>query len=107
MEIKKRITAITKRLTPQIEASNTGVELANLATRFEELLNYAEEKEVRREESVRLGKPRSVRQLEKAQAAERNRADVQDRQQAESLADQAESQKPKVKVEAKAKSVAG
>ena len=55
MEIKKLLAKAGKRLTPQIEASNTAVELRQLATRFIELLDYAEAKETRRTESKKEG----------------------------------------------------
>jgi uncharacterized protein YaiL (DUF2058 family) len=47
MEIKKRLNAAAKRITPNIEASNTGLQLIEICARIEELLAYVEHREER------------------------------------------------------------
>lgn len=88
MEIKRRITAAAKRLTPEIEASNTGTQLNELTTRFEELLDYAEEKDLRRQEAVKTGMSFSQRAAKKRAAIEQKGKDIQAADEAEILADQ-------------------
>ena len=44
MEIKRRLNAVAKRITPEIEAMNISSEMKNMCKRFEELANYGEEK---------------------------------------------------------------
>lgn len=55
MQIKKSLADSAKRVTPYIEASNTGVELGRLAARIEELLTYVEAKELRDKERRETG----------------------------------------------------
>jgi hypothetical protein len=44
MEIKRRLTRIAKSLSPQIEVMNVATEMDRMCDRFEELVNYAQEK---------------------------------------------------------------
>ncbi len=92
MEIKRRLNAVAKRLTPEIEASNTGTQLAELATRFEELLAYAEEKDLRRAERDKTGKSFAQRAQENRDKIEKEGKDAQAADEAEILADQQQEQ---------------
>ena len=88
MEIKRRLNAIAKCMTPDIECMNIADEMRRMLTRFEELVAYADEKAARaKERAARGGKT-------KAQiSAERRAADakeIRDHQQAELEINQAD-----------------
>jgi hypothetical protein len=92
MEIKKSLNASAKRLTPQIEASNTGTQLRELADRIAELVDYAEAKEEKRAASVEAGLPFASREkLRREGISERDHV-VAARVQAEDEAEIAEDQ---------------
>jgi len=55
MQIKRSLNESAKRLSPEIEASNTGTQIAEHANRIAELIDYAEDKEARRKESEKTG----------------------------------------------------
>ena len=44
MEIKKRLNAVAKRLTPEIESMNMASQMIEMLNRFDEILDYCEEK---------------------------------------------------------------
>jgi len=54
MEIKRRLNAIAKDLTPEIESLNISQEMLQMCKRFEELVAYGHEK-VARAQHVRNG----------------------------------------------------
>ena len=92
MEIKKSLNASAKRLTPQIEASNTGTQIAEHARRIVELVNYAEAKEEKRAKAEKEGLPFASREkLRRAGISERDHV-VAARVQAEDEAENAEDQ---------------
>lgn len=45
MELKKRLSALAKRMSPQIEAMNPAYELRDIIKRAEEILDYCEAKQ--------------------------------------------------------------
>jgi hypothetical protein len=94
MEIKRSLNASAKRITPQIEASNTGTQLRELAKRIDELVTYAEAKDLKRAESEKAGLPFASReQLRRSGIKERDHvvaAQVQAEDEAEIAEDQAQ-----------------
>ena len=78
MEIKRMLHDSARRITPQIEVSNTGSQIKLLAERVAELLNYAEEKEERRKLSEKEGQPFAVRVTARRDAQIRERAEAQE-----------------------------
>ena len=44
MEIKRQLTALGKRMTPQVETMNVAVEIRGLVKRIDELVTYAQTK---------------------------------------------------------------
>jgi len=58
MEIKRRLNKIASRLTPQIEVMNIATEMQRMCQRFEELLDYGEEKV---EKAARKGETMAAR----------------------------------------------
>ena len=90
MELKRQLNAAAKRCTPEIEISNSGVQIKALADRIDQLLDYAEEKVERRKETEKTGMPFALRvsekrldtinQNKKAQAKEEKQI-MEDRQQ--------------------------
>jgi hypothetical protein len=88
MEIKRRFNEAAKRLTPQIEASNTGAELRRIAERVHELLTYAEAKEVRRQESVATGMSFAQRTQARIQGDIQKGRDIQEADELEHMQDQ-------------------
>ncbi len=89
MEIKRRLTKLTKRLSPQIESMNVAVEMQRMCTRFEELVNYAQEKIDRAEE--RKGGTLARAADERRRAALKVVAEAQKKESDANLADQRES----------------
>jgi len=88
MEIKKRLNAAAKRLTPEIESMNVAVEIRERLKRIEELIDYAEQKiegSAHKKESAGVATDRARR--EEAQRI----ADVQDEQALENAKDQQQS----------------
>lgn len=88
MEIKRRLTAIAKSMSPQIEVMNVAVEMSRLADRFEELVRYAQEKTDRAAE--RKGKTLGQEAYERRQAADKEIADHQTAELEENQRDQQE-----------------
>jgi len=68
MDIKKRLNAAAKQLTPEIEASNTGIQIREHTARIEELLVYAADKEKREAQRKETGLSYQARE-EKRRAA--------------------------------------
>ena len=91
MEIKRRLNALAKTMTPEIEAMNVGREMKQLCKRLERLVAYAEEK-IARSAQRKAAKEKTLGQ----QAKDRHEAETKvifDHQTAESdanLADQKE-----------------
>ena len=85
MEIKKRLNAAARRLTPAIEAMNVGVEMKQHTTRIEELITYAEQKI-----SASESRPQTLgqRALHEQDAEREAIAKVQDEEARENAADQ-------------------
>lgn len=89
MEIKRALTRLANRMTPQIEVMNVATEMRQLLERFEALLDYADEKNARSSERKGHTIGRHVAEARAAKDKE-----VVDHQTAESninLADQQES----------------
>lgn len=101
MEIKRRMTKLASRLSPQIEVMNVGVEMSRLMDRFEELVNYAEEKITRSAE--RAGNTIGKQVAEKRAAADKQIVDHQTAEAEENLKDQQESFDERNKVVEKSK----
>lgn len=85
MEIKRKLTAAAKRITPAIEASNPGIELGRLADRIVEILDYSEEKA---ERASRRGVSMGVQVAENRRREAQEIEDVQTEAEREALADQ-------------------
>jgi hypothetical protein len=101
MEIKKRLTKLASRLSPQIEVMNVANEMNQLCNRFEELVTYAQTKIDRAAE--RGGKSMGVVQAEKRAAADQEIRDHQNKEANENLADQQEAFDERNKVVEKTK----
>lgn len=94
MEIKRRLTKIAKALSPQIESMNAGQEMNRLCDRFEELVNYCQEKIDRSAERKKAGlKPASAAVAEQRAADQKAITDHQEAEAAENLADQEEAKR--------------
>ena len=84
MEIKRKLNKLAKRITPEIEAMNMGIEMKRMCDRFEEILNYCEEKQ----ERAKRGGKSSGQIIAEKQAAGRNRIQkIHDEEAAEQLED--------------------
>lgn len=88
MEIKRRLTKIAGRLSPQIEAMNVAPEINRLAGRIDELITYAQTKIDRAAEND--GKSMGQVQAEKRAAADKVIRDHQTAEAEENLKDQQE-----------------
>lgn len=92
MELKRKLNALAKRMSPQIEAMNVNHEIHQHVNRISELIDYAEQK-IERSEQRKRDKEPTTGQV----ADDRNKANAKeqlDLQTAESdanLADQKES----------------
>ena len=83
MEIKRRLNRIAGRITPQIEVMNVADEMRRMCNRFEEILNYAEEKVTRaaeRKETVgalvdrqKKEKKAAIEEMQRAESEENMR----------------------------------
>lgn len=100
MEIKRRLTKIANRLTPQIEVMNVGQEMQRMCQRFEELVAYAEEKI---ERAATRGKTIGAIVQDARAAADKEVLDQQTAESDENLKDQQESFDERNKVIAKTK----
>ena len=89
MEIKRRITKLASRLSPQIEVMNVATEMSRMLDRFEELVNYAQEKIDRAVE--RKGNTIGKQSYEARAAADKVVSDHQTAESDENLRDQKES----------------
>lgn len=88
MQIKRRINAIAKRVTPFIETMNIAVEMDNMCKRFEELLDYGEAKELRHKEREKTGESLGQR-IDRERREEREEiARINQLDQEEALKDQ-------------------
>jgi len=88
MEIKRRLNKLASRLSPQIEVMNVATEMSRMCDRFEELLNYAQEKIDRTNE--RKGNTIGKQVAEKRAAADKEVEDQQMAEANENLRDQKE-----------------
>ncbi len=88
MEIKRRLVALSKTLSPQIEVMNVAVEMSRMCDRFEELVRYAQEKIDRAEE--RKGKTLGQQANERREAADKVISDHQTAEAEENQRDQQE-----------------
>lgn len=94
MEIKRRLSAIGKRLTPEIEAMNVSEQMVRMCNRFDELLDYCEEKIGRTKERQKTGEP-TIGQAAQARQHESRKAieEAQSAEAEENLKDQEEAAK--------------
>jgi hypothetical protein len=88
MEIKKRLNAAAKRLTPEIESMNCATEMHQLADRLDGLLDYAEQKIEQRKHTTKDGKTASQRTYEGLQDDRRNVQAIHSEEADAALADQ-------------------
>lgn len=89
MEIKRRLGALAKRMTPAIEAMNVANEMLQILQRFEELASYAEQKITRSEERIAAKlAPIGAQQDAKKKADAKEIADLHEAEQNELLQDQ-------------------
>lgn len=96
MQIKRRITKIASRLSPQIEVMNVGSEMMRMCDRFEELVNYAQEKLDRAAE--RQGNTIGRQVYEARAAADKIISDHQTAESNENLKDQEEAFRERNKI---------
>lgn len=87
MEIKRKLKALDKRMTPEIEAMNVGIEMNRCCDRMEELCNYAEEKI---ERAKRRGKTIGQQVDEARKTKDKEITDHQTAESEANLADQQE-----------------
>lgn len=85
MEIKKQLTALGKRVTPQIEVMNVATEMRQLLKRLDELITYAQTKIDRSAERKETIGAQVKRQKKEA---DDNIKKEQEREAKENLADQ-------------------
>jgi len=88
VEIKRRLNALAKSMTVEIEAMNVGVEMNRMCDRFEELVRYADEKIARAAE--RRGKTLGQQANERREAADKVISDHQTAEAEENQRDQKE-----------------
>ena len=88
MQIKRRINAISKRVTPFIESMNISVEMDNMCKRFEELLDYGEAKELRHKEREKTGQSLAMRIDQQRREEREHIAEINEREAEEQLKDQ-------------------
>ena len=101
MEIKRRLGALNKRMTPAIESMNVANEIKEKLRRIEELTTYAETKIARSEERKKNNiPPVGAQQDAKKKADAKEIADLHQAEQDEMLKDQ---QQHKAQPESKAK----
>ncbi len=87
MEIKRRLIAASKLLSPEIEAMNIGTELNHHVDRITELCNYGQEKLDR---AKLRSEAAGVKTAQDRKAAEKVIADAQQEESDKNLADQKE-----------------
>jgi hypothetical protein len=104
MEIKRRLNAVAKRITPEIEVMNPASEIRTLCSRLEELATYCEEKVERAAQSKAAGKTKG-QLADEAMKAERKRIkDIHDAEAKEAMEDrQQQKAQPESKPKKKAK----
>ncbi len=90
MELKKRLTAINKRITPFIESLNVSSEMRDMCSRFEELLDYAEAKELKHKAREETGMSQSMRIDKERRENAAAMREQQDAEADENLKDQME-----------------
>lgn len=92
MELKRKLTALAKRMNPQIEAYTIAKAIDQSIKRIDELMTYAQEKLDRSEERKRL-KEKTLGQQEddRRKAAAAAVLETQNKESDANLADQAES----------------
>jgi predicted patatin/cPLA2 family phospholipase len=99
MELKKRLTAINKRMTPFIESMNQSKEMKQMCRRFENLLDYCEAKEEKykakqagfKSQSEKIYEARKAEEARIAKIhAEENEERMRDQQQAKAQRESAE-----------------
>lgn len=88
MELKRRLNAVAKCISPQIEVMNVADEMRRLTSRLEELVRYAEEKMAL---AASRDKTIGLRTKEAREKAEVERKELQEAEAQENLADQEES----------------
>lgn len=108
MEIKRRLGALAKRMTPAIEVMNVSNEMLTLLRRLEELCTYAQTKIDRSEErkakkqltrgaeqdAKKKAKAKEIAEIHAAEADERFQDQVQHKAQAESITDPVPTKEP-------------
>jgi len=87
MEIKRKLKALDKRMTPEVETMNVAIEMNRLCDRMEELCNYADEKI---ERGKQRGKTMGQQIDEARKAKDKEIFDHQTAEAAENLRDQQE-----------------
>ena len=96
MEIKRRLNQIAKRMSPQIEVMNAASQMVDMCNRFDELLDYCEEKIARTAE--RKGQTIGKLGMEAREKADKEIADAQQAEMDENQADQKESWEERNKI---------
>ena len=88
MQIKKRLTAINKRITPFIESMNQAKQMEQMCKRFEQLLDYCEAKEEKHKEREKTGMSMGMRIDEERRRRAQEIADIHAAEAAEMMKDQ-------------------
>lgn len=99
MEIKRRLNAVAKRMTPAIESLNIANEMSTLCDRLEGLATYGEEKV---ERAARKGKTMGQKIDEERKAERKRIQDIHNEEAKEAMEDRQQHQaqpesKPKKK----------
>lgn len=96
MQIKRRLSALSKRFDNDVEGLNIAVEINRICDRLDELADYADAKVEAMKAREKSGKSLSMRQHEAIQSRRDEIAQIHAAESAEAQADQEESKKEPV-----------